>query len=289
MTPVITAVGSSKLIANEIANLAKNIFHNKLSINSFSIDNITNQDTTDFYICAPTQYKKLCQIIPPRKVFIFELIPTSTFFLQIASIPPLSTVYVFNNLSQYTNTLIDSCHRLGITKLSFIPLAYESMPEQKLICCLKKAHYIIGVDRFLGTEALLSSHYKKYLPEDIKIIAAKRTASVRSSCLFLHAVSVFYYNKVKARYTDLLKANTISTSDELTNLAHNTIKFIDIIRAASVQIIANQIDLAAQPINQVSALNSLNNIINVNELSHIMDDLLLTFAILNEKLAHLYK
>ncbi|TCS81476.1 hypothetical protein [Pectinatus cerevisiiphilus] len=293
MMPVIAAVGSNHLIANEICLLTENILNGKIPISCFRTDEIQNIAPADFYICAPTQYDKLRHVLPSQRLFIFELIPTSTFFLEIARIPKKSTVYVFNNLLPYTKTLISYCIALGIDNLCFKAIAYENMSLSEITSCLKKAKYIIGVDRFVGPEVLLSPFYKKYLQKDVKIIAAKRTASVRSSCIFLHALATFYYTHAQKEYHCLLQFSppTDASVLALKKLAIKIDETINNIRTASVQIIANQIDLSAKETCAEISFYDLNDN-KQNDfscLSHIVNRLLLTFAILNKKLEYISK
>ncbi|MDQ0202966.1 hypothetical protein [Pectinatus haikarae] len=293
MMPAIAAVGSNQLIANEICLLTENMLNSKVPVSCFRTDEIKTSPLLDFYICAPTQYEKLCHTISPKNLFIFELIPTSTFFLKIARIPAESTVYVFNNLLPYTQTLIAYCHSLGITGLHFEAIAYESMEESEISFHLKKAEYIIGVDRFVGSEALLSPHYKQYLRDDVRIIAAKRTASVRSSCVFLHALAVFYYTQAEHKYHQLLQSASLTEASALAmkELAFKTDNAINMIRTASVQIIANQIDLSAKESTAEMPDYAAHSIAeeDIPYFARIVNDLLLTFAILNKKLEYISK
>lgn len=290
MMPSIAAVGSNSLIANEIQLLVKNMLGNELSVSGFCIDEIKVPPFFDFYVCAPSQYKKLCKIVTAERVFVFELIPTSKFFLEIARIPSHCIVYIFNNLLPYTKTLSSYCRSLGIDKIKFKPIAYESMPFSKVAANLKKAEYIIGVDRFLGADALFSSRYKKYLKKDVHIIAGKRTASVYSSCAFLHALSLFFYGQAQKNYEKLLHQNKI-TADNVSSMKALAVKIdniMSIIRTASVQIVANQIDLSAKKAQSHMPLgNYKNNDMDFEFLTRTVEKLLLTFAILNKKLEHL--
>ena len=118
----IVAVGSSPLIAAEIQGLLREILGHFFTIDTVTTDSVQEAAPHTFYICANTQGKKLQSIIPPEQLFIWELHPTTRFFLDIAQIPAHSDVYVFNNLLPYTELLAKECQTLGIDTLNFHPL-----------------------------------------------------------------------------------------------------------------------------------------------------------------------
>lgn len=253
MKPVIAAVGSSSLIANEICHLVKILLNDQFTIFTICTKDVTSDTKADFFVCASTQYKRLQKIVPIKNIFVVTLTPTSSFFFQLARIPHGQTVYIFNNQLAYTNILADYCRTIGLNNLNFQSIAYDEMPENEIIQRLKRAKYIIGVDCFVDEHVLLTDKYKKHLVDDVKILAGKRTISVPSACAFLKGITDFYYEFIVKEQKKLSKQvlqNTIP-SDALSTSTNMLIKklnkIIAVIRTATVQTVANQVDLIATP------------------------------------------
>ncbi len=130
--------------------------------------------------------------IPAEKLFVFDLHPTTKFFLDIAKIPADENVFVFNNRLPYTKLLAEECVALSITRLKFFPIAYDDMPEKEIFSRLQEADYIIGIECLTGEQMLLSKKYRPHLKANVKIISGKRAASVPSACKLLADIAEFY-------------------------------------------------------------------------------------------------
>ena len=180
----IIAVGSSLLIADEIKSIILTLLGDEIPIKALTTSEIKNFSKDTFYVCATTQKVHLQNIIPDNQLFIFDLHPTTKFFLDIAKIPAGEKVYVFNNLLPYTQLLAKECRQLGINDLKFQPIAYDEMPNDTVHNLLKEANYIIGVDCLMVDKMLFSDKYLPSLQENVNIIAGKRAASVSSACHF---------------------------------------------------------------------------------------------------------
>ena len=188
----IIAVGSSPLIAAEIQRLIQDILGDFFTVATATTYSLQEAAPDTFYICANTQGKKLTGIIPQEQLFIWELHPTTRFFLDIAKIPTGSDVYVFNNLLPYTELLAKECQALGIDTLNFHPIAYAEMPHAEVCAQLKKAHYIIGVECMLGQGALLSEEFRNAVQPDAKIIPGHRSATIQCVSQLLASIAEFY-------------------------------------------------------------------------------------------------
>ena len=191
----IVAVGSSPLIAAEIQGLLQEILGKFFTVDTATTDSLQKATSDTFYICANTQGKKLQSVIPQEQLFIWELHPTTRFFLDIAKIPAGSDVYVFNNLLPYTELLAKECQSLGIDNLNFHLLAYMKMPHNEICAELNKARYIIGVECMLGQEALLSEEFRDAVQPDTKIIPGHRSATIQCVSQLLAAIAEFYLAK----------------------------------------------------------------------------------------------
>lgn len=191
----IVAVGSNPLIAAEIQGLLQDILGNFFTVDTATTDSLQKAASDTFYICANTQGKKLQAVIPQKQLFIWELHPTTRFFLDIAKIPAGSDVYVFNNLLPYTELLAKECQALGIDKLNFHPLAYMEMPHEEICAQLGKARYIIGVECMMGQEALQSETFRTALQPDVTIIPGHRSATIQCVSQLLTAIAEFYLGK----------------------------------------------------------------------------------------------
>lgn len=189
----LVAVGSNSLVAAELHHILSSMLRLQLPIQEAITTEITLNGSESFYICANTQGSILAKIVPASHLFVFDLQPTTKFFLDIAQIPAGEKVLVFNNRTEYTQLLIKQCRELGINKLNFEPAAYEELPVAELQKKLSEARYIIGVDAFTGSAVLQSKKYKALLRPDVKIISGQRTASVASANRLLLALSEYYY------------------------------------------------------------------------------------------------
>lgn len=194
----ITAVGSSPLIATEIQSLVQEILGDSWPVSTAVTNTLQKAAADTFYICAVTQGEKLQAIIPKDQLFIWELHPTTRFFLDIAKIPAGSDVYVFNNLLPYIAILEQECRTLGINSLHFHALAYDQMPTAQICDQLAKAHYVIGVECLLGEGALLSNRFRHALQPDVQLIPGRRSAAIQCVGQLLAAIADFYLTKMNA-------------------------------------------------------------------------------------------
>ena len=193
----IIAVGSSLLIAEEIKSIILTLLGDEIPIKTLATNDVKGSSNNTFYVCATTQKDHLKNIIPDNQLFIFDLHPTTKFFLDIAKIPAGEKVHVFNNLLPYTQLLAKECYQLGINKLVFQPIAYDEMSTDTVHNLLREANYIIGVDCLMDNRMLFSDKYLPSLKKDVNIIAGKRAASALSASNFISAIADFYYNHLK--------------------------------------------------------------------------------------------
>lgn len=188
----LTAVGSSPLIADEIKSITQSFLGEEIFITTKTTREVADVEENNFYICAKTQENVLREKIPINKLFVFDLHPTTKFFLDIAKIPADENVFVFNNRLPYTKLIEEECKSLGITSLKFFPIAYDDMPHEEILKRLQKADYIIGIECLTGEQMLLSKKYRPYLKANVIIISGKRAASVSSASKLLAAIAEFY-------------------------------------------------------------------------------------------------
>ena len=252
--PTLVAVGSNKLVAKEIAGITKSFVGHELPIITKLTNDIKSAIPNTFYICATTQGKKLQAIIPDEQLFIFDLHPTTRFFLDIARIPAGETVSIFNNLLPYTEVLMRECQELGITELNFEPIAFEEMPISEVAERLQRARWIVGAEPFMDNSALLSPTYKNKLPCDVTIISGHRMASVASAAKLLTALANYYdqalfleYQKLKQQKIDTeLTAQNIAK--QFDNLSAQIIKTVKFLQDAALESIKQQIGSTAEVI-----------------------------------------
>lgn len=197
-SPLITAVGSSPFIAEEIAIMCQSILGSDITLKTATSNSINTVSSNTLYVCAGTQSEKLNSIIPANQLFVFDLRPTTPFFFEIAKIPENENIYIFNNLLPYTKQLQEDCTEiLSISPDRFIPIAYESMPFETVCQLLQQAKYIIRVDQFVDTNVLLSEQFKPYLNSDVIIIAGSRTPSISSASRFLIGFINYYIEQLQ--------------------------------------------------------------------------------------------
>lgn len=230
----IAAVGSSYLIAEEIQDIARTLFSKRIPIITFRTEEITNDQSADIYLCARTQYEQLSLIIPKERLFLMELQPDSTFFFAISRIPHGSDVYIFNNYSAYPKALAEYCRTLGMEQVNYIPLAFEEYSKCDLYETLSKAHYIIGVDRFVNL--LKNPPYHKALHPEVKIIAGKRTASLHSAFAVLRSLGRLLLNNLRAQWQQQKKLS----DEQLRMVAVDTDNAIDILQTGAIRTVVSQ-------------------------------------------------
>lgn len=231
------AVGSNSLVAAELYHILRSILSIPIPIKKAITKEITSVQPEALYICANTQGAALAKILPADCLFVFDLQPTTKFFLAIAQIPAGANVLVFNNYTKYAQLLINKCHELGINKLNFEVAAYEELTPAVLHKKLSEAHYIIGVEAFTASAVLQSEKYKSYLRPDVKIISGQRTASVASANRLLLALSEYYY----LHYSHLLaeSANEPTTIEYLSQCLQEVITGLQqsVLQTVTLQVI----------------------------------------------------
>lgn len=231
------AVGSSPLIAEEIKSVVQSFLGEEIFIDSATTKEVKQTEADTFYICAKSQENFLRTKISAENLFVFDLHPTTKFFLDIAQIPVGSEVYVFNNLLPYTKLLAEECRALGVDKVNFHSIAYDEMSADEVYAALGKARYIIGVDCLVGEQMLFSDIYRGYLRSDVKIIAGKRVASIPSASKLLAGVAEFYYESL------LEEKNTLDNDrpEQIELLLDKVYQTIKILRRAVNQVVTGQV------------------------------------------------
>lgn len=238
--PRLIAVGSSALVAHEIAGITSALLGPSLPIETTLTTAIEAPAPDTFYICAVTQEDRLRRVLPAAQLYVFDLHPTTRFFLDIAKIPAGETVYVFNNLYPYTELLIEECHELGINTLHFRPLAFEEMALPALLEELEQARWLIGVEPFVGKDLLLAPPYREHLRPDLTIIPGRRTASVTSACQLLTGLAEYHQLHLKNEY-QALHTTAEQTPKRLLALARKIEGITCLLQRASLEAIKQQI------------------------------------------------
>lgn len=286
--PRLLAVGSSKLVAREIAGITRALLGGSLPLQIKLTSEIKAPSPDTFYICAITQEPFLRRVLPEKQLCVFDLHPTTRFFLDIARIPAGETVYVFNNLYPYTQLLIRECRELGIDKLDFRPLAFEDMPKDALIKELEKARWLIGVEPFVGKDLLLASPYREHLREDLTIIPGHRTASVASASHLLTGLAEYFQEHLEKEYRQL-SATPLPDSQQqkdLLTLARQTTGAIRLLQTASLEAIKQQIGTtAASPEEEVPACDC--GAAAVDEIRQNIEEQFATLSYLTDRLRRL--
>lgn len=242
--PHLIAVGSSELVAREIADIAAALLGPSLPIETMLTTEVHAPVPDTFYICAVTQEERLRSVLPAKQLYVFDLHPTTRFFLDIAKIPAGETVYVFNNLYPYTELLIQECHELGINQLHFRSLAFEEMALPDLMNELEQARWLIGVEPFVGEGLLLAPPYREHLRHDLTIIPGHRTASVTSACRLLTGLAKYCQLHLQREYQSLCSSAEQSKGDLLV-LAREIEEITHLLQHASLEAIKQQIGSSA--------------------------------------------
>ena len=232
------AVGSSPLIADEIKSIAESFLGNEIFIDAIATKDLENVEENTFYVCAKSQEPYLLEKVPQENIFVFDLHPTTKFFLDIAQIPSNEFVCVFNNRLPYTKLLIEECHELGINQLNFLPVAYEDMAFAEVTARLQKSGFIIGIECLTGKKMLLSDRFSPYLRTDVKIISGNRVASVKSSGKLIAGIADFYYSAFINEKNSLGK-NQLDKIEFLSNRISQTVTML---KSAVNRAVTRQVD-----------------------------------------------
>lgn len=299
----IAAVGSSPLIAEEILHAAKCIIGADIDITIYSTDEIPKNIYADLYICAITQLKPLQKVIPREKIILLDLMPPAKFFIAVARIPEGETIYIFNNQLEYTRILSDYCQKLGISGVKFLPIAYEEMAQEEIITRLRKARYIIGVDKFIDT-ILKSTRYAGYLRSDVQIIPATRVASVHSACALIQCIATQFHANItdqaallteKLQHTPAAdRAALASLHNEAIALRQTSNEAVSAVQNAVVKSVVNHISpdarshTAQEPTEKYASADKQYTIIRlIHDALHSITNLKATLSLIAEKLAAL--
>lgn len=231
---VIKAVGSSMFIAEEIKAICQSLLGNAIQIDCVISSSVARSSSNEFYVCANTQKRLLENHISEGQLFDMELKPTTAFFLDLAKIPKDETVHVFNNLSPYIDMLTSEFSQISPHTLKFIPIPYAEMNKDDVRHLLSTAHYIIGVDCFMGEKVLLSDDYKDVLLPDVKLIAGHRTASLNSSYRLLRGVAAYYLSWGESILSD-------KQEESLTDVYKTLQEIINLIQSGAMKALFNQI------------------------------------------------
>ena len=198
------AVGSDALIADEIKAITESFMEGAVEITTMTTAEVRDVESGALYICATTQREALSRIVPGERLFVFDLHPMEDFFTAISKIPEAADIYVFNNHQAYTNLLVRECAARGMGNRQFHAISFQEQPRREVIHMLRKARYIVGVDRMMGSQTLFSEKYRFCLRNDVKIIAGRRAASAASAGRLLTGIAE-HYEREMHRERQMLK------------------------------------------------------------------------------------
>ncbi|MGL5437225.1 MAG: hypothetical protein ACRDBO_17915 [Lachnospiraceae bacterium] len=190
----IYAIGSNEILAAEVEECLNYILEQSLNISTCVEAQIEECLDGDIYVCNYSLKESLLKHnISGDKIVVLNLQPNFQFYARMTSIPKKSKIYVFNNRYRYVETLISNCKEKGLIDYEYISIPYNKLSLDEVEVYLKKAQYIIGVDRLIH-EVLMQQPYCQWLRDDVVLIEAKRVASVETSYLVLQKInqSVFY-------------------------------------------------------------------------------------------------
>ena len=200
----IAVAGSNQRNAEEVLDAMRLILGNIVCGASLvCTQEITDPLTADLFVCATTQADALALRVPQDRRIVLDLQPTSQFYVEVARIPAGARVVIFNSNSRYPQRLTESCRRLGIDHLQYEILAYEEMETAEIKKMLQRADYIIGIDRQVNEDVLLSAAYCAYLRPDVHIIGIRRVASMQSACMLIQWVASFLHQSVAAQVSGI--------------------------------------------------------------------------------------
>ena len=190
----LVAIGNSKDEAEEIVSIVNSFLVSLLPIKKITPASLIVKDEC-IYV-APSGVERKLSRIPPSRRYFFDMHPTEDFFASIRKIPLYYPIYVFNGRFSYIKLLMKECKRRGIYH-NFFPIAFLDQPKSDVELLLKRAEYIVGIDRKMGTQALFSEEYRYFLRGNVKIITGRRAASAASAGKLLAGIASYYETAMK--------------------------------------------------------------------------------------------
>ncbi len=238
------AVGSDELIADEIKAIMESFIEGAIPIETILTAEVKGVDPEAFYVCATTQEALLAQRIPKEQLFVFDLHPTEEFFAAIARIPSKEDIYVFNNHAAYIRLLVRECRDRGLGGMQFHAISFQEQQRKEVLRLLRRARYIIGVDRMMGSQTLFSAKYRFCLRDDVKIIAGRRAASVASAGRLLTGIAEYYekemYREYKALKVQLEQGERVYLPGRIEQLSERVFEVAAMLANAHLHIMASE-------------------------------------------------
>jgi hypothetical protein len=180
MDVIIYAVGSNEILTREIQCAMDVVVDRALPITACPVDQIAEKEKGLLYICNESLRAVVEAHVESKRLAVLNLTPTSTFYMNISTIPVGSRIFIFNNKGVYCKTLENLCKNMGLSGYEYVYLPYEEMSDASLKKALRSAKFIIGVHEILEY-VLKSERFSAELSEDARIIGAHRVASVMTA------------------------------------------------------------------------------------------------------------
>lgn len=197
----ITTAGD-QLIADELLAAVKQVLGENINGRAFPLSKIPDSSAADLFICIPSRKQEVEKKIAAEKILGMEMVPSSTFFVQLAKIPQGQTVYIFNNTTNYARKLVEYCTENSIDHLRFELIPYDEFSEAEIIKHLQQAQFIAGVETIVGSKGILHQKYEQYIKSGARIIAAKRIAGVNSICKLMEWITLFSHRQLLTKVTE---------------------------------------------------------------------------------------
>jgi Mg2+ and Co2+ transporter CorA len=200
----VCAVGGTVDIANELLQAAKHVV--KENVQGIALTSGEVKETcADLFFTMPTRVEELSKVVSKEKVVGFEVIPSRSFFVQIARIPEGSTVLVFHNNQRGGNTFVKNCTSYGIDHISFTIVPFQELAEQEVARLLQSAEYLIGTNTLVGGHGVLYKKYGKYLKSGVKVIAAERVPTIESASCMMQWITTYKHKKISRQVASIVQ------------------------------------------------------------------------------------
>lgn len=201
----LVTVGGTQSIADELLAAVRQVVSSAMNSQALMQQQITSDSIADVFVCLPSRLEELSAVVPFEKMIGLELTPTPRFFVEIAQVPAGETVYFFDNNRRGGEALALLCEEQGISHVEFDYLAYQEMNSTELQQKLSQARYIAGSQSQTGKNSVLLNQYGRQLAAGVKIISAKRQATLESGTTLMHLTTLFGHQQLSEKVAALIQ------------------------------------------------------------------------------------
>lgn len=195
----VMTVAGDQLVADEVTGVVRQVLGESISVQGCPLGKLSGPDAADLFVCVSQRRGELAKFIPEEKLVGIDLIPYTSYFIELAKLPREQTVHVFGNTAQFTKMVADQCTTNGIDHLRFEYIPFEEIADGEVAELLGKAEIVIGPETLVGEKGTLQQKYRGHMNPACRIIAAQRMIEIKSACELMKWVTLFSYRQLSTK------------------------------------------------------------------------------------------